>query len=220
MVGRRLEEAHRRAQGTVRDSSPAVAYCDPEAAQALVAFSDALEGIEAGVPVDPTALQETFGILRAALTDAALAAGRDEALADGASRRLSDEAATMEREADVVRERAEVLPEIPQYEELLAVLQEKAPGAIPLYRLLDLSRSFLSRPGARSNVSLGRAFWGRGGARVKSCHGKVCVLAHGHGVEVLDPEVLQGSPDRTPPYLAGIPCQLAMKKRGDWPCPT
>jgi DNA repair exonuclease SbcCD ATPase subunit len=196
VAGRRLEEARRRAQGTVRDSSPAVANCDPEAAQALVAFSDALEGIEAGVPVDPTALQVTFGILRAALTDAALASGRDEALADGASRRLSDEAATKEREADVVRERAEVLPEIPQYEELLAVLQEKAPGAIPLYRLLELSPELPESAGSAFECFLGPRVLGAVAAPASShAMARDAVLAHGYGVEVLDPEVLQGSFD-------------------------
>ena len=222
MAGRRLEEARRRAQGTVRDSSPAVAYCDPEAAQALVAFSDALEGIEAGVPVDPTALQENFGILRAALTDAALVAGRDEALADGASRRLSDEAATKEREADVVRERAEVLPEIPQYEELLAVLQEKAPGAIPLYRLLELSPELPESAGSAVECFLGPRILGpwRRPRQVMPRQGLPCSRTD----MALMSSIRRFFKDRRTARRQGpcrySSCRSAMKKRGVWPCPT
>jgi len=199
-AGRLLEDARRRALAAVRESSGGVAYCGPDAAQALGAFADAVEGIEVGVPADPALVQSPFRGLRAALSGAALASGREEARADGEFRRLCDEADRKELEADVVRERAEVLPEIPGYEELLAALKEKAAGATPLYRLVEPSPELPDSAGSAVECFLGPRVLAAV-ASPASCHAaaRAVVLAHGHGVEVLDPEALQGQRDRAAP---------------------
>lgn len=197
-AGQLLEDARRRALAAVRVSAEGVAHCGPDAAQALGAFADAVEGIEAAITIDPAAIQKPFRTLRAALSEAALTAGRKEARADGEFRRLCDEVGKKEREADAVRERAEVLPEIPRYEELLAILQEKAAGATPLYHLLELSPDLPESAGSAVECFLGHRVLAAVAAPA-SCHAaaRAAVLAHGHGVEVLDPEDL-GRPDGRP----------------------
>jgi len=207
-IGRLLEDARRRALAAVRESSEGVAHCGPDAAQALGAFADAAFGIEAGVPVDPAVIQKPFRTLRAAISEAALTAGRKEARADGEFRRLCGEAGKKEHEADAVRERAEVLPEIPRYEELLAALQETAAGASPLYRLLELTPELPESAGSAVECFLGPRVLAAVAAPA-SCHAaaRAAVLAHGHGVEVLDPEALQGP--RYPPAPGTLPAFLA-----------
>lgn len=189
---RLLEDARRLAWEAVRKSSEGVAHCGPEAAQAVEAFADAALAIEAGAPVDPVVIRKPFHALRASLSGAALAAGRMEARAEGESRRLCDEADRKEHEADAVRERAEVLPDLPRYGELLAALREQAAGAAPLYRLLDLSPELPESVGGVLECFLGPRVLGAVAAP-ESCHAaaRAAVLAHGHGVEILDTEDLR-----------------------------
>ncbi|RJP24398.1 MAG: hypothetical protein C4529_02670 [Deltaproteobacteria bacterium] len=195
-----LEDARRLAQKAVRESSEGVAHCGPEAAQAVGAFADAAFAIEAAVPFDPAVIRKSFQTLRAALSGTALTAGRMEARAEGEFLRLRDEAGRKEHEADAVRERAEVLPDIPCYEELLTVLQEQAAGAVPLYRLLELSPELPESAGSVLECLLGPRVLAAVVAPA-SCHvaARAVVLAHGHGVEVLDTEDLRKRRDPSAP---------------------
>lgn len=205
-----LEDARRLAQEAVRKSSNWGAHCGPETVQALAAFGDAAFVIEAGVPFDPAVIRKPFQTLRSALSGAALAAGRMEARAEGEFRRLCDEAGRKEHEADAVRERAEVLPDIPGYDELLTVLQEQAAGAVPLYRLLELSPELPESAGSGLECFLGPRVLAAVVAPA-SCHAaaRAAVLAHGHGVEILDAEDLRkrrdpAAPGTLPAFLATV----------------
>ncbi|OIP34032.1 MAG: hypothetical protein AUK27_08685 [Deltaproteobacteria bacterium CG2_30_66_27] len=207
---RLLEDARRLAREAVRKSSEGVAHCGPEAARAVEAFADAALAIEAGVPVDPAVVRKPFHALRASLSGTALAAGRMEARAEGEFRRLCDEAGRKDHEADAVRERAEVLPDLPRYGELLAALREQAAGAVPLYRLLDLSPELPGSVGSVLECFLGPRVLGAVAAPA-SCHAaaRAAVLAHGNGVEILDTEDLRkrgdlAAPGTLPAFLTPV----------------
>jgi hypothetical protein len=190
-AARLLGNARGGASRAVREAAEGIALCGPEAAHASDSFSDAVSGIEPGVPFSPDALRAAYSALHDALSGEALAAGRKEARAEEACRRLLAEAEALEREADGVRGRAEVLPEIARYGELLDALKAQAPGAVPLYRLLEPSPELPESAGSVVECVLGpRAV--SAVVAPPSCHAaaRAAVLAHGEGVEVLDAEDL------------------------------
>ncbi|GAB4237684.1 MAG: hypothetical protein OHK0028_15030 [Deltaproteobacteria bacterium] len=194
-AARLLEDARRRTLKAIREASEGAALCGPDAVHASSAFAEASAAIEPCGPVDPESLRGPFLALRDALSGAATAAGREEARAEGESRRLGSGADAMEREADAVRKRAELLPEIARYGDLLEVLKAQAPGAVPLYRLLERSPDLPESAGSVLECLLGPRVLSAVVAPA-SCHAaaRAAVLAHGEGVEVLDPEALQGVP--------------------------
>ncbi len=198
---RRLEEAKRRVLAAARVASEGAARCGPAAVHSLAAFADAAAEIEPGGSIDPAALKEPFRTLCADLSDTAHESGRREARLEGESRLLREEAGGKEREADAVRKRAEVLPDVPRYGDLLAMLGERAPGALPLYRLLELSRDLPETAGSVVECFLGPRVLSAVVAPL-SCHAaaREAVTAHGEGIEVLDPGFLAGPLD---PAAAG-----------------
>jgi hypothetical protein len=119
------------------------------------------------------------------------AAGR-AAIAEGETQRLTDEADALIVRADQVHARAEILPDLPEYDSLLSKLEIVANSAVPLYRLLELAPAVTETLGAGIECVLGPRVIG---AIVvlpeQHAIARDCVITHGGGVEVVDPYEFQ-----------------------------
>lgn len=139
-----------------------------------------------GSPLDRLELLSASRVLRQAFetvkTNALVESARQKEVAD----RLRSEERELRQAADEVKRRAEVLPEIKGYGELLGRLQELAPNAVPLYRLLQISNAFEGTVGSLVEGWLGPRVLGAIVAIGEDeRRAREIVLSHGEGVEVL-----------------------------------
>lgn len=204
-----IDAAKARASAVLRSVADAAhAHLDNEAVIALAVLSEALSALEPGAPTGMEAVERPLSVLRRSFEVARDGAAGRAALAESEVRRLRSEADTAVKQADEVRKRAEVLPDLPGYDALLASLEAEARHAVPLYRLFEL--------GPRVPETLGAGIECVLGARVISAivvppdqhaAARACVLAHGEGVEVVDPsEFLTGDEN---PVAGTLPGMLA-----------
>jgi Putative exonuclease SbcCD, C subunit/P-loop containing region of AAA domain len=214
-----VEAARERALGSLRSVTAAARlHLGDEAAEALGALAGALSTLEPATPAGPgrppgapapeaaaAGLERPLAVLRRGFEAARDAASGSAALAGGEARRLAAAAETATRQAGEVRRRREVPPDLPGYMELLATLEREAPQAVPLYRLFELAPSAPETLGAGIECVLGPRLLGTIVAPPdQHAAARARVLAHGAGVEVVDPSDLHpggGSPAPVPGTL-------------------
>ena len=164
------------------------AHLDHEAVVAVGALAEAVAALDPRAPTSPDRIERPQSVLRRSFEAARDGAAGRAAIAEGEAQRLRAEADAAVKQADEVRRRAEVLPDVPGYEALLTALETEANRAIPLYRLFELASAVPETLGAGIECILGPRVIGaiivppdqHGVARAR-------VIAHGAGVEVVDP---------------------------------
>ncbi len=249
-----VEAAREKALAALRSASAAAReHLDEEAivalgalAGAVSAFPPATPAVPAAaagpaapeaqpVPGAPAAVDRLLAIVRRGFEAASeMAAGRAAVAAEEAGRQ-GGAAAAAAREAEEVRQRQEMTLDLPGYGALLAALAGVAPQAAPLYRLFELASATPESLGAGIECILGPRVLG---AVVVPPHqhaaARACVLAHGGGVEVVDPAAVlpgtaasarDGAPadgtlpaavaDAGPPELASIGRSFLRRVAGD-----
>jgi hypothetical protein len=158
-------------------------------------------------------LEEPWGHLRRRLEKAHGAAAGQATLLEADAKRLAAEANDATREADEVRRRAEVLPDLPGYDRLLADLPAVADQAVPLYRLFALAPGTPESLGAGLECLLGARILGAIAVPLEQhAAARAHVLAHGGGVEVIDPAECtpaKASPTSGTPAWRTLPAILA-----------
>jgi len=198
-----LDLGRESASRAIRAISDAVReYLDEACLLALGALADELALAEPAAVAAPCAeLQRGFQSRR----DGALeAAARAEAQAGV----LRDQAEQSSRQAEEVRRRAEVLPDLPGYADLLARLETAGSRAVPLYRLFELAPGVPDRVGAAIECLLGPRVLGAIVApEDEQPQVRALVLRHGEGIEVLEPSELRAA--TAAPAPGTLPAALA-----------
>src|SRR5579875_1487501 len=155
------------------------------------------------VPAHPDALVQqirtTHSSLKSAFLTEHTAADRAATLAHQESARLAEQARALRAQAEDTRRRAELLPDLEGYPDLIDWLSRNAPNSQPLYRLFELAPDASDSLGSAIECWLGaRAL----GAVVPTADEyrsvKHRVLELRTGVEVLDPAQL-GTPPMVKP---------------------
>jgi hypothetical protein len=193
-------------------------YLEVDQAGFLAALAAAIAALEPGVPAAAGSIDRPLGELRRAFDSAREAAAERAALAEGTARRLRAEAGAALERAEEVRKRAEVLRNLPGYEDLLSELELEADQATPLYRLFALRPDIPETLGAGIECLLGPRILGAivvPGEQHAMARSRV--LAHGGGIEVVDPAECAAAPDganrgRLPSFLldAGLPALVRL----------
>jgi DNA repair exonuclease SbcCD ATPase subunit len=224
-----LDAARERAMAALRSATAAARdLLGDEAMMAVGDLASAISAVEPGGPRSPGDLEPPLAALRSGFEAARdAAAGRAAVAADQAAR-LHAAAMGAAREADEVLKRREVPPDLPGYAALLAALETEAPLAVPLYRLFELAPAVPETLGAGIECVLGPRLLGAIVAPPGQHQAaRARVLAHGGGVEVVDPsETLPGSAapagslvatleDVGPAALAGIARAFLRRVAGD-----
>jgi hypothetical protein len=191
----RFEAARDQSSAALRSvAATARKHLEVDQAGLLAALAAAIAALEPGTPAAAGSIDGPLGELRRAFDSARERAAERAALAEGEARHLRGEARAALEKADDVRKRAEVLPDLPGYGELLSELEIEADQAVPLYRLFAL------RPEAP--VSLGAGIECLLGPRIlgaivvpaeQHAMARSRVLAHGGGIEVVDPAECAGA---------------------------
>jgi DNA repair exonuclease SbcCD ATPase subunit len=158
-----------------------------EAAYAVGRLSEEIEALGPDHAPALSQLLDPCEAIRSVLASAEEKARAAAARADQEAQRLRAESERAAKEADDHRKRAELLPDLPGFAELLDRLSESAPGAAPLYRFVDLAPETPERLGAAIECFLGPRVLGAIAApRSRQAPAREAVLRHGEGVEVLD----------------------------------
>jgi putative exonuclease SbcCD C subunit/AAA domain-containing protein len=199
-AGAELETARALAGATLRAlAEPARETLDYEATLAVGLLVEAVATLDPGTTVSPDSLERPFAALRRAFEAARDAAAGRAAVAEEESKRLSADAEVATNGADEIRRRAEVPLDLPGYGELLAGLPSVANTAVPLYRLFALAPDTPESTGAGIECLLGPRILG---AIVvppeQHSSARAHVLAHGGGVEVIDPSECDAVVGRAP----------------------
>jgi hypothetical protein len=188
----RFESAKDRAGAALRSvAAPTREHLDDEAVAALGVLAATVLSIEPGVGRATVGIERPLATLRGGFEAAREAAAGGAARSAAEAERLRSEATNALVRAEEVRERAEVLPDLPGYQTLLAALQADTDQAVPLYRLFALAPDVQEMTGAGIECLLGSRVLGsivvpseqHAAARSR-------VIAHGAGVEVVDPSEL------------------------------
>jgi hypothetical protein len=163
-------------------------HLDDQAAISIGSLADVIAGLEAEAAASPAAIDGPLAALQSAFQATQAETMRRAAVGEEEAKRLRSQAAAAEANAEELRRRGELLPELEGYGALLSALETEAPDAVPLYRLLELGPEVPDTAGAVFECLLGpRAL----GAIVvppdQHEAARARVLAHGGGVEVIDP---------------------------------
>jgi len=180
-----LESAKADAAAALRSVAEAAReHLEGDAVLAVGILADAVAALETDAAASPGALERPLTKLRRGFEAARDDAAGRAAVAEGEAKRLHADAKAAVEQADEVRRRAEVLPDLPGYSALLADLESVADSAVPLYRLFTAPEAL----GAGIECLLGPRVLGaivvppeqHPAARAK-------VIEHGGGIEVVDP---------------------------------
>lgn len=190
-----LEESKDHATAALREMTDAVhAHLGHEGIVALGSLAQVVSALEPGALTSPERIDHPRSLLQHGFDAAREAAAARAAIAEREAKRLQTEADTASRQADEVRRRAEILPNLPGYGELLAALESEASEAVPLYRLFELAPAVPEALGSAIECVLGPRIIG---AVVVPPHQhasvRARVLAHGGGVEVVDPSEIESA---------------------------
>ncbi|OGK80463.1 MAG: hypothetical protein A2X53_17405 [Candidatus Rokubacteria bacterium GWA2_70_23] len=195
-----LDAAKDRAVVALRSvTDSARAHLDHEAVVAVGVLAGVISALEPGAPTSPDAVKQLLSVLQRGFEAAREDAAGRAAVAEGEAKRLHAEAHAALKQADDLRRRAEVLPDLRGYEALLDALETAAPQAVPLYRLFELAPTVPERLGAGVECVLGPRVLGaivvppdqHAAARAR-------VIAHGDGVEVVDPSEFETGGESAP----------------------
>lgn len=164
----------------------------PEESRGLPPLGGAAAGrATAGPPAElpPAApIERPLAFLRRGFETAREAATGSAAVAADEAQRLAAAGAATVAAADEVRRLREMPLELPGYGALLAALAAAAPRAVPLYRLFELVPGAPETWGAGIECMLGPRLLGAIVAPPEEhTTARALVLAHGAGVEVVDP---------------------------------
>ena len=163
-------------------------HLDDAAVVTVGMLANAIAALEPGRPPNRPAIERPVESLTRRFEDAQRATADLAAVAEGDARRLRGEADATLNEANEVRRRAEVLPDLPGFSKLLSALEAQAGRAVPLYRLFGLRPTAPESLGAGIECLLGPRILG---AIVvppeEHASARALVLAHGGGAEVVDP---------------------------------
>jgi hypothetical protein len=182
-------------------------HLDQEALVAVSQLADAIVALEPDADLRSEALEAPWTKLRGSFEAARDRAARRAALAEGEAKRLRIEADAAASEADEVRRRAEILPELPGYGTLLAGLTAVADRAVPLYRLFALAPGIAESMGAAIECLLGpRVLGAIVVPQEQHAAARAHVLAHGNGIEVIDPA--EGVSEGAAPAVRTLPAVL------------
>jgi DNA repair exonuclease SbcCD ATPase subunit len=189
---RELEGAKSAALRSLRGIAESVeVHGGREAAFALGRLTEEIEALGPDRAPPPAQLQAPFETIRSVLASAEEKARAAAARAEQEAERLRAASERASAEADALRKRAELLPDLPGFGELLDRLSESAPGAAPLYRFLGLSPETPEGLGAAIECFLGPRILGAIAApRSLQAPAREAVLRHGRGIEVLDADSL------------------------------
>ena len=219
-----------RATAALRSVAEAVRqHLDDQAVSALGDLAGAVAMLEPGLPADAGAIERPLTALRRGFDSAREIAAERAALAEGEAKRMRAEARATVEKADEIRRRAEVLPDLPDYGALLSVLETEADQATPLYRLFALDPKAAETLGAGIECLLGPRVLGAIVVHPEQHEAaRSRVIAHGGGVEVVDPAELASAPnggrpgtlpasliDAGPPRLAAIGRAYLERTGGD-----
>lgn len=192
---RKLEKVKAEAVEALRViSETAREYLDEQAVLAVGHLADVISALEPEAPPSSDDLERPLFVIRSGFGVARDQAAERAAVAEREAKRLQEEAEAASSKADEVRRRAEVLPDLPGYGELLAELAVHAPKAVPLYRLFALRNEVTELLGAGIECMLGPRVLG---AIVvppeQHAEARDRIIARAGGIEVVDPaEVAPG----------------------------
>jgi recombinational DNA repair ATPase RecF len=191
-----LDAARERALAALRPASAAVRlHLGDEAEVALGALAGAISTLEPAAPAAAGDLERPLAVLRSGFEEARDAASVRAAVAGDEAERQRAAAAAAAEQAGEVRRQREVPPDLPGYAALLASLETAAPQAVPLYRLCELAPQTAETLGAGIECVLGGRLLGAIVAPPgQHATARARVLAHGAGVEVVDPSDFPGLP--------------------------
>jgi hypothetical protein len=191
-----FESAKNRAGAALRSvAAPAREHLDDDAVSALGVLAPIVLAIDPGVGESTVGIERPLATLRRGFEVAGEAAAGRAARSAAEAERLSAEATNALVCADEVRERAEVLPELPGYQTLLTALQANADQAVPLYRLFALAQDVQEMTGAGIECLLGpRVLGAIVVPEEQHAAARAQVIAHGAGVEVVDPAEVDTKP--------------------------
>lgn len=184
-----LDEARTRAVTALRSVETAVReHLEPDAVVAVGALAEALAGFDGEGGPSPELAARPLAALQLGFEAARDAAASQAGIAEGDAARLHAEAAAVILEAEELHRRAEILPDLPGYAAVLDDLATHAGSAVPLYRLFALAPDGHEALGGAIECLLGPRLLGaivvppsqHAAARSR-------VIAHGCGVEVIDP---------------------------------
>lgn len=175
------------------------AHLDGDAVVAMGALADVVAALDPGSAVTAATIERPLAMLRRGFEAVRDGAAGRAAVAEGDAKRSQTGADAALKQAEDVQRRAEVLPDLLGYDELLTDLETSASQAVPLYRLFALAPALPATLGAGIECVLGPRVLGaivvppgqHAAARAR-------VIAHGGGVEVVDPSELAPSAERAP----------------------
>ncbi|MDD5306008.1 MAG: SbcC/MukB-like Walker B domain-containing protein [Deltaproteobacteria bacterium] len=192
-------EALRVISETARD------YLDEQTVLAVGHLVDVIGALEPEAVPSSGEIEKPLSALRGGFGVARDQAAERAAVAEREVRRLQAEAEAASSKADEVRRRAEVLPDLPDYGELLSELAIHADRAVPLYRLFALGSEVTELLGSGIECMVGPRVLG---AIVvppeQHAEARARVIAHAGGVEVVDPSEFAGG-DVARPVSGSLP---------------
>lgn len=188
-----LDAARERALAALRSASAAARQLlGDEVMEVVGTLAGAIAAVEPGGAPSAGNLEPPLAALRSGFDAAREAAAGRAAVAGDKAMRLHAAAAEAAQQADEVLRRREVPPDLPGYSALLAALEAEAPLAVPLYRLFELAPAAPETLGAGIECVLGPRLLGAIVAPPSQHQAaRARVIAHGAGVEVVDPSELQ-----------------------------